>query len=176
MAGYLALLRGINLGSRRRVAMADLRALLADVGATDVRTHLQSGNALFTHAERDPEGLRTMVQHAIQRELGLKVEVVIRTQRELAGVVQRNPFRSTTDPNELHVTFLSAEPAAARWRSIDPAEYAPDEFRRGKRVVYLRLVGGVQGTKLGDQVWTKLGVVGTMRNWRTVTKLHELAG
>ena len=170
---WIALLRGINLGAKRRVAMADLRALLEGLGYEDVRTLLQSGNAVFTAGARaaDHEGA---ISGAIGDELGLDVAVLVRSASELASVVNANPFATEgADAKELHAVFLGSTPPKRKVDALDAEAYAPDEFALGKRVVYLRLPNGIQGARVPD--WQKvLGVEITQRNWNTVTKLRDL--
>ncbi|MGH9119213.1 MAG: DUF1697 domain-containing protein [Acidimicrobiales bacterium] len=173
MTTWVALLRGINLGRARRVAMADLRALLEGLGYGEVRTLLQSGNAVFTGT--GPAGkLETSIEREIEKELGLRVTVMVRSAAQLRKIVAANPFAGqTTDPKQLHVVFLSAPPSAASLDALDPDEYAPDEYAVGDRVIYLRLPNGVAGSRFP---WDRsLNVDTTMRNWNTTTKLAELA-
>ncbi len=169
MTRHIALLRGINVGRARRVAMADLRDLLADLGYTDVKTHLMSGNALVT----SPKSTRTVareIEQAVER-LGSGVKVVVRNRTELAKVVAANPFEHVaTDGSKLHVGFLSARPEAARVRELDPAGYAPDQFEVIGQQVYQWCPNGFQDTQLSTGFWEKrLGVTATMRNWNTRT-------
>lgn len=171
---WVALLRAVNLGPRNKIAMADLRALLAALGYDDVRTHLQSGNALFTATGTTAATLERDIAAALRADAALDVKVMVRSAAELAKVVANNPYAGG-DPKGLHVVFLAAQPDAAKAKAIDPARYAPDEFALGDRCVYVRLVSGVQGQRFPD--WEKsVGVAGTMRTWRTVTRLDELAG
>src|SRR4051812_29217107 len=98
MALHVVLLRGINLGSRNRVAMAELRDMLTDAGFGDVRTYLQSGNVVLA-SDASPEEIRTDVERLIADRFGLEIAVVVRTRDELAEIVERNPLRDVaTDP------------------------------------------------------------------------------
>ena len=172
----VALLRGINLARNKRIAMADLRAVVEGLGYGEVRTHLQSGNVVFKTAD-SPARAGRAIEGELDAKLGMEVRVLIRTDRELARVVERNPLGDLmTDPARLLVTFLSAEPDAKRVRGIDPSEFEPDAFRIADREVYVWCPNGYAGTKLNHAFWEKqLGVTGTARNWRTVTRLLELA-
>lgn len=171
----VALLRGINLGRNKRIAMADLRQLVAGLGFEDVRTHLQSGNVVFTTAD-SPARAAQAIEDELEAKLGMDVRVLIRTDSELAGVVEQNPLADViTDPTRLFVTFLSARPDAKRVRGIDQSKFEPDVFRLGAREVYVWCPNGYAGTKLNHAFWEKqLGLTGTARNWRTVTRLLEL--
>ncbi len=172
---WVALLRGINVGGKKRVAMSDLRALLESLGYRDVGTYLQSGNAVFTAARGKAKELERRIASAIDAELGLDVKVLVRTATELTTVIDENPFATRrADPKQLHVVFLSAAPASNKIASVDRDRLAPDQFEPGSRVLYLRLVNGIAGSRMPD--WERaLGLTATTRNWNTVTRLHTLA-
>jgi uncharacterized protein (DUF1697 family) len=177
MKTYVALLRGINLGARNKVSMVDLRALLADLGAEDVATYVQSGNVVFRSAN-NPGKLTDAIEKQIRRDLGLDVTVLVRTQRQLAKLAAANPFaHDVSDPTKLHVTFLADKPDQARVRKLDPTLFKPDELRVIGQEVYLHCPNGYGRSKLSNAYFEKqLDVRATTRNWRTVTKLAELAG
>ncbi len=174
---YVALLRGINVGGNKRIAMAQLRKLLVTLGLPDVRTHLQSGNALFT-SELAEDELAREIEQGIAREFDMDVRVLVRSRDELREVVEADPFRETaTDPSRYLVAFLSAAPAAEVVAGIDPTAYAPDRFVFGRREIYLWYPNGMLASELPKALSDKrLGVTSTTRNWRTVTKLLELIG
>ena len=177
MPTYVALLRGINLGATRRVAMSDLRSLLEGLGYADVRTHLQSGNAVFRAPARSAAAVETAVSRAIAAELGLDVAVVARTAAQLAAVVAADPFGAVAkDPARYLVTFLGAPPPADWLASLDPDSHAPDRLVADGRQLYLWLPGGVHSSRLAKAVAGKrLGSQATSRNWNVVTALTDLA-
>src|SRR5215210_6222258 len=174
---YVALLRGINLGSRNKVAMADLRELFAAVGAEDVTTYVQSGNVVCKSRDGAAE-LAAAVEKEIGRRLGLDVTVLVRTKAEVAKVLRGNPFlKAGEEPATLHVTFLAEMPPRARVGKLDPERGGGDRFRVVGRDVYLHCPNGYGRSKLTNAYFEKeLGVGATTRNWKTVTKLAELAG
>ena len=173
-ATYVALLRGINLGARNKIAMADLRELFAGLGAEDVATYVQSGNVVFKAAVPARE-LAGAIETKIKRDLGLDVVVLLRTPAQLAALVERNPF-GESPAKELHVTFLADRPPAARVAQLAPERSQPDEFRVVGREVYLRCPNGYGRSKLTNAYFEKqLALAATTRNWNTVTKLAELA-
>jgi uncharacterized protein (DUF1697 family) len=176
MAQQIALLRGINLGSQRRVAMADLRDLLTRLGYGDVRTHLQSGNALFA-SRASPERVRRELEQGIAKDLGIEAQVVVRTRDELADVVRRDPLGDVaTDPKRYQVSFLSAEPDPRAVREIAAVDVAPEEFVISGREVFAWHPNGIQRSPLARLLSERrLGVTATARNWSTVTKLLALA-
>jgi uncharacterized protein (DUF1697 family) len=177
MTRYVALVRGINVGGRKKLAMSDLREVLGGLGYGDVETYLQSGNALFSTRKTGPDALRRKIEGALVERLGLDVKVLVRTTAELAEVVEGNPFpEGTSEPRKLHVAFLSAAPDGETVAALDPAPYEPDELRLGERAVYLWYPNGYGRTKLtNDVLERKLGVTATTRNWNTVVALLERA-
>jgi uncharacterized protein (DUF1697 family) len=174
---WVALLRGINLGARNKVSMAALKELFADLGAEDVETYVQSGNVLFRSSGARDDLVRA-VEDEIEKRLGLRVTVLLRTDAELAKLVADNPFaEDERDPVKLHVTFLAERPDRARAAALDEEQFAPDRFRVAGDVVYLHTPDGYGRSKLSNAYFEKqLGVRATSRNWRTVTTLAERAG
>jgi uncharacterized protein (DUF1697 family) len=174
---YVALLRGINLGARNKVSMADLRALVVALGGEDVATYVQSGNVIFKSPVRSPATLTRAIEERIDRDLGLRVPVLLRKPAQLAEVLTGNPFATgKAEPASLHVTFLAETPRRTRVRELEARDFDPDELRVVGREVYLHCPTGYGRTKLGNAYLEKqLDVAATTRNWKTVTKLAELA-
>lgn len=172
---WVALLRGINVGRNKRLAMADLQSLLESLGYCDVRTLLQSGNAIFTTSSGKGPALQRQIASQIRTDVGLDVKVLVHTAAEFAAVVDNNPFASRgVDSKQLHVAFLDGPPARNSVAWPDPTEVAPDEFVLGERAIYLRLPDGVIASRLPD--WERLlGTDVTMRNWNTVNRVREAA-
>jgi uncharacterized protein (DUF1697 family) len=172
---YAALLRGINLGSHKRIAMADLRALVEGLGCSDVRTYVQSGNAVFRSDLGAADAARA-IERTIQKELDLEVTVVIRTARQLRDLVSNNPFaRSKSTPKTLYVTFLAGKPDRARVRKLVDESFEPERFEIAGEDVYLDFPDGYGRVKLSNATLERrLGVTATTRNWRTVTALADL--
>jgi len=169
---YVALLRGINLGGKRRVAMADLRAWLAELGYADARTLLQSGNAVFRTAKRVATVERELEAKLAERT-GFGVDCVVRTAAELRTVVEADPLGSVADNgSRYHVTFLRAAPPAP---DFAPDTFAPELFHVGPREIYFWTPGGSINSKVLAAFPVKKGEVATMRNWNTVTKLLAMA-
>ena len=174
--GFVALLRGVNVGGRS-VSMRELRELVGRLGHEDVRTYIQSGNVLFRSRHDDAGALADELRAAIEAELGHRVTVVLRTPAELARVLAANPYaaRATTTP--VYVTFLDAVPDAARREDLDAAAGSPDEFTICGREAYVWCPRGYGRTVLSNDFFERrLKVAATTRNWRTLTKLVELAG
>ena len=172
--GWVALLRGINVARRNRVPMAELRRVFEEAGCGSVRTYIQSGNVLFTKRASDRAGLSRRLEAAVADAFGVSSSVVLRTFEELGEVMRAHPFG--VDTSKTHVVFLVREPDAAASRRLRDLDVAPDEVDVVGGEVYLRYPNGIQGARLGGALLERtLDVPGTMRNWRTVTKLAELA-
>ncbi len=176
LRAYVALLRAVNLGSRNKVSMPDLRSVFVAVGGEDVETYVQSGNVVFRSRAAEPGKLTNAIEKRLRSELDLDVSVLLRTQAELASVVAANPFAARQrDPTKLHVTFLRDAVDKARGREVEATQLEPDEFRILGREVYLHCPEGYGRSKLSNAYFEKeLGVAATTRNWRTVTKLAVL--
>ena len=174
---YVALLRGINLGARNKLAMGDLRALVESLGGTDVETYVQSGNVAFG-STASAGRLETALAEKLRTVHTLEVPVLVRSSAELDELAKRNPFlRTGADATSLHVTFLAGKPKRALVEALDPVTSAPDELRVVGREVYLLCPNGYGRSKLSNAFFEKrLGEVATTRNWRTVLALAELAG
>ncbi len=172
---YVALLRGVNVGGKQ-LSMQSLRALLESLGYQHVTTYIQSGNAVFTGGDSGPPK-PGRVEERIAAELQMNIRVIIRSQVELADVVDRNPFPATgEDSRTLHVTFLADEPSAEAVHGLAGESYAPDQFAIVGREVYLRCPEGYGRSKLGNAFWERrLGVAATTRNWNTVNTLLRMA-
>jgi uncharacterized protein (DUF1697 family) len=177
VAVFVALLRGINVGKHRRVAMADVRAALAEAGYSDVKTHLQSGNVVLETRERRSEIVEQSIEKTLRTELNLAIDVIVRTARELAKITKSNPFLGRdTDPATLHVGFLKSRPTAAAARALAGADFGRDEFVLRAAELYLRYPDGYGRSKMTAAFFERtLRTPITVRNWRVVTKLAELA-
>jgi uncharacterized protein (DUF1697 family) len=175
---YAALLRGINVGGNKKVAMAQLRELLADLGYTDVVTYLQSGNAVFASPVADPQALGRAIADGITERFGMSVSVVIRTGAELAAALSSSPLPGEPEnPSRFFVAFLAAEPTASSIKAIAAESFHPDQLWVSGREAYLWCPDGAADTKLTNAFLEKrLGVTATSRNWNTVTKLVSLTG
>ena len=172
---YVALLRGVNVGGRNRLPMADLRAIFAEAGCAAVQTYIQSGNVVFEAAADLTERLPEIVTTAIQRQFGFESAVVIRSGEELRQVVASNPFDTSGDPRFLHVAFLAEAPGDEAVSRLDPERSPQDAFAVRGRHVYLHYPNGVAGSRLTNEYRAaQLRTASTMRNWRTVLTLLEM--
>jgi uncharacterized protein (DUF1697 family) len=170
MARLVALLRGINLGAKRRIAMADLRALLEEIGYTDVRTVLASGNAVITGPNS-----REKLEQALAERFGMDVDVILRTMTELHAIVDADPFGDqVTNPTRYFVVFLDAAPDAGKLQALLEDDFSPDKLAANGRELYAWCPEGMQNSRLMKRLG-KPGLAGTatVRNWATVNKLLE---
>ena len=174
MAPFIALLRGINVGGHKKVPMAELRALCEELGFADVKTYIQSGNVVLT-SKLTAEKLRAALEEAIAKEFGFNPAVMIRTAKELAAAVDKNPYAGADDKT-VHVGFLHAAPNAATKKCLGALDCAPEELTVVGRDIYLHLPNGMGRAALPVKMERCLRPTPiTVRNWRTVTKLVELS-
>jgi uncharacterized protein (DUF1697 family) len=172
----ILLLRGINLGPNKRIAMPELRTALTDAGFNDVRTYVQSGNVVLrTSVIANKLGAQS--EKLIAERFGFDVDVIVRTADELAEVVERNPLADVADnPKRYQVSFLDGEPDPEAVAKIAAAASPTERLVSIGRELYAWHPDGVGRSKM----WTKLagrglGVRATARNWTTVTTLLEMA-
>ncbi len=182
MPSHLALLRGINVGGRNRVAMEDLRKLVGDLGYADVSTYIQSGNVLFSAAGADTGAIARELGAALDERLGVKATVVVLTRAELSDVVEGNPFSTDLDPKRVHALIhqellaADTEEAIARARELAADRASRDKAVPAGRTIYLHTPEGFGRSDLAARLTRPSGpaAAGTARNWATVTKLMEL--
>lgn len=176
MRTWVALLRAVNLGGRRKVAMPVLREALAEAGFADVRTYVNSGNVVARSALTDPGEVAAEIRGVVAQRFDLDVPVVVRTGEQLDALLAWNPFpeAAADRPQLVGVVHLTAGPDPARLRDLLAADIAPDRVAaRGLEVVVAyadRTTGGPAEAAL-----RRLGTEGTARNWRTLRALADLA-
>jgi len=174
---HVALLRGINVGGHKRVPMAELREAMTGLGWEDVRTHLNSGNAVFAAEGRSTGELAAQLEAALADRFGFRVDCLVRTAGELRAAVDACPYPAAgLDPAKLLVLFLDRAPDRDRLAAVDADAFAPDEFRAGEREIHCWFPNGMGRSRLPDALTTACsGRTVTGRNWRTVTRLLEMA-
>ncbi|MEW2142447.1 DUF1697 domain-containing protein [Micromonospora vinacea] len=176
MTRYVALLRGVNVGTTR-LAMADLRRIVTDLGHEDVTTYLQSGNVAFGSSVRDAEKLAAGIARALTDELALTVPVLVRSGRELAAIAGGNPYADREDdPTRLLVAFLATAPQKSTVGALTVPGGENVSFTVTGREVFLHYVDGGYGRSKFTNAYLekKLGVVATSRNWKSVRALAEM--
>jgi uncharacterized protein (DUF1697 family) len=186
MPTHVALLRGINVGGKNKVAMADLRAVVGELGHAGVSTYINSGNVLFTASSGDSiAAMAAQMAAAIAAKLGVTTPVVIVPRDELAEILAANPFLAEPDPKRVHAVFLSTTAGPQLLSRIDAvvaaaaAKGARDAVRPVGRALYLHTPDGFGNSDVSEALMRMLGgpkadVVGTARNWSTANKLLGL--
>ncbi len=175
---HVALLRGINVGGRNQLPMAELVAMFEAAGCSDVRTYIQSGNVIYRAKPSVAEAVPAAIQQLVHNQFGYRVPVVTRTAGELRTAVEDNPYaRLDLDPKTLHVSFLADMPSADRVAELDLNRSPPDEMVARGREIYLHLPNGVARSKFTNAYFdSALQTVSTLRNWRTTLKLLAMVG
>ena len=172
----VALIRGINVGRAKRVAMSDLRVIVTELGYSSVCTLLNSGNVVFVAPDTDTLTSATCIEEVLLTRLGVSARVIVLTAEELATVVADNPLVGVADdPTRLLVTVLANQADRARLEPLAEQDWAPEVLATGERVAYLWCPEGVLASRLAKAVGKVLGDAVTTRNWATVMKLHALA-
>lgn len=172
----VALLRGINVGNSKRVAMAALRDLLSGLGYTNVSTLLNSGNAVFDCSPTAARTAASDIAEGVRRELGVDCRVVVRTAAELRVALDQAPMLDRmTDESRYFVGFLDAAPSASGRRAVAETDVEPDRVELVGREVYLWCPGGLLASPLGKMNWDRtLGCAVTMRNFKTTSRIAAL--
>jgi len=181
MPTYVALLRGINVGGRNKVAMADLRQLAESLGHADVATYIQSGNLVFTSPKADTGALAGTLEQEITQRLGVTSAVVVLSRSELAQAIADNPFPDEPDPRRVHAVFRQddrspeAIQAVAALQQKSRAAGSADEAVIVGRTLFLHTPEGFGRSDLAAQLFrSSTQAAGTARNWATVTKLMAM--
>jgi uncharacterized protein (DUF1697 family) len=181
MPRYVALLRGINVGGRNRVAMADLRLLTETLGHTEVATYIQSGNVLFTSPDTDCGAIADVLEQAIARSPTVRPAVVVLSRADLARVIADNPFPDETNPRCLHAIFRRRDLAPEAVAAVEEAQRrarakgSRDEAVPVGRALFLHTPDGLGRSELAAQLArSAVQADGTARNWSTVTRLMAM--
>ncbi|WP_433943055.1 DUF1697 domain-containing protein [Paenibacillus sp. SN-8-1] len=172
---YIALLRGINVGGKNKIKMADLKEALENRGFKRVKTYIQSGNVLF-ESEKDERTLAAEIEEEINTSFGIALKVMLRTAQELEDLIVNSPFahRELSDGESLHVSLLGEPLTEEQIHKIDQSEKGNDEFAVIGRDVYFHFRQSILDSKLGGAL-DKLKIPSTSRNWNTMNKLNALA-
>ncbi|MEX0786370.1 MAG: DUF1697 domain-containing protein [Dehalococcoidia bacterium] len=179
MTTHIALLRGINVGGTKKVAMAELRDFFGALRFDDVQTLLQTGNVVFRADDRAGADLETMLELEARSRLGLDTAFFVRTAPEWESIVERNPFPDAAgrDPGHLVVLALKDAPKPAAFDALRDAIRCPEVIQGDGKQLYVVYSEGIGRSKLTNKLMEgKLGTRVTGRNWNTVLKLAALAG
>ncbi len=172
---YIALLRGINVGRAKRVAMADLREVIAELGFSDVRTLLNSGNAVFSGPRGKQKAAAAAIEEAIVLKLGVAARVTVISDVELAAIMAENPLLGVaTDLSRLFAFVVTAPDGLAALDTLAGSDWGSEALALGSRAVYLWCPEGVLDSKAAIALGKQLGDGMTSRNWNTMCKLHAM--
>lgn len=176
MPTFVALLRGINVGTAKRVPMAELRALLSGLGYTDVATLLNSGNAVFRARGGSPARHARDIAGAIAARFRMDVHVIVKSARELTTILAENPIPAGADQHSRFlVAFVQDARALSRVAALTPMVAPAERFAVGSQAAYLLCTDGILESKAASALLGKAGREATTRNWATVMKLQTLA-
>jgi uncharacterized protein (DUF1697 family) len=175
MATWIALFRGINVGGNNILPMAKLKSDLESLKLKNVRTYIQSGNAVFDSRAKTASSLTKNIARRIEEQHGFRPHLLIFNRKDLLTAIESNPFpKAVSDPKTLHFFFL-AEPASdPDMEALDHAKTSTEKYKLTDRVFYLHAPDGIARSKLAAHVEKHLGVVTTARNYRTVDKVLSM--
>lgn len=177
MPRYVALFRGINVGKAKRIAMADLRALLEKLGYSDVRTLLNSGNAVFTADTTPVEHIAQRIRAEVAKKLGVDALVIVKSARDVSGMIAGNALSGVaTDHSRLLVAMSSDVKSIAALKKFASRNWGTERVHVGKHAAYLWCARGILESKVAEALLTELKDRGTTRNWATLNKIHALMG
>ena len=175
MNTYVALVRGINVGGKS-LPMKEFVSILDDLGAGDVKTHIQSGNAVFQSKSDDAPHLASKIGSEIKKRRGFEPRVLVLRLEDVEEAIAANPFpEAESDHATLHLGFLTSVPDDPDFERLESLKKDSERFRLIDRVFYLHVPEGVGRSKLAANAERLLGVAMTDRNWRTVRKITEMA-
>ena len=173
---HIALIRGINVGRAKRVAMADLRALAAELGYEAPRTLLNSGNLVYVSRRDTTATAAARLEEGLRSRIGVAARVIVLAASELAEVIAENPLAAIAgDPSRLLVAVWPDAADRARLLDATRQDWGAERLALGARAAYLWCPPGITASRLSEAVGKALGERVTMRNWATMTKLHALS-
>ncbi|MBD1918383.1 MULTISPECIES: DUF1697 domain-containing protein [Cyanophyceae] len=176
MTTYIALIRGINVGGKSHLPMKALVAMLEEVGCRQVKTYIQSGNAVFESEEKDVLKLSSQISCAIGQQYNFAPCVLILEIQEIQRAIAENPFpQASADPKAVHLGFLATPPEHPKLEKLEALRKDSEDFRLLDKVFYLYAPEGIGRSKLAAHTEKLLGVAMTSRNWQTVSAIWDIA-
>ena len=172
---WIALLRGINVGGKNKLAMKDLVATFEAMGFEDVKTYIQSGNVVFCCDETDPSIIADKIKSALLKSHNIDAPILTMRFKDLQKAAASNPFEGA-EPASLHLFFMASAPLEPDFKSMDDIRLDSENYALVGRIFYFHTPDGFGRSKLAARIEKLLGVETTARNWRSVTKIIELAG
>ena len=171
---YVALFRGINVGKAKRVAMADLRALLGNMGFTDVATLLNSGNAVFTADAEPANGLAARIRAEVAKKLKVDALVILKSRKDIAAILKGNELEKVADASRLLVAMANDPKVIIALKKWTRQTWGDDRVHVNVHAAYLWCANGILESKLAESLLKDLSGAGTTRNWATLNKIHAL--
>lgn len=176
MTTYVALLRGINVGGRHSLPMKELVATLESLGCANVKTYIQSGNAVFQHRPAEAAKLASKLTAAINKTRGFAPQIIALEAKQFAKIARANPYpEADAEPKSLHIWFLTAKASKVGVEALTALQSKTEQFQLTSSAFYLHTPDGIGRSKLAASVERHLGVAATARNWRTVCALLEMS-
>jgi uncharacterized protein (DUF1697 family) len=175
MITYVALFRGINVGGKNILPMKDLVGILEGIGCENVKTYIQSGNAVFRAGKIETKKLEETISSKILETRRFSPKVLLLEHKELTDAIENNPYKNM-EGKTLHFFFLESIPVNPDMNELVNVKSKSEKFKLGKKIFYLYAPDGIGRSKLAAKVERALGVPVTARNWNTVSKLAEMAG
>jgi uncharacterized protein (DUF1697 family) len=176
MTTCILFFRAINVGGHNKLPMNELVAMFENLGVHGAVTYKQSGNVAVRCTRQQAANLGRRIGAAVQESRGFEPWVLTIRIQELEHAIAANPFRDETkDPKSLHLWFLAKEPAKPDLEALERLKAASERFKLDRKVFYLHAPDGTGQSRLAERVEDCLGVEATARNWRTATRVLELA-
>ena len=176
MKTYIALFRAVNVGGKNALPMKELVAILEQLGSRNVKTYIQSGNAVFESKEKDASRLSKKIRVEIKQRRGFEPHVLVLELQDIEKAMKKNPFpEAENDPKALHVGFLTSAPENPNLKTLESLKSGSERFRLIDKSFYLHAPEGVGRSKLAAKAEKLLGVPMTDRNWRTVSTIWKMA-
>ncbi len=178
MKTYIALLRGINVGGKNKIKMANLRLLLEENGFKNVQTYIQSGNIVFNTSEENKRELENIIAEIIKKNYDFEVPVVVKTGEEIQSILTNNPYKNQEDlnSNKIYFVLLKKQPSEENKEILNAISFTNESLEINPNCVYLRCALGAGKAKCTNNlIEKKLKVAATTRNYKTMLKLQEMA-
>jgi len=176
MPTWIGFFRGLSVGGKNALPMRELTTVLQELRCTDIRTYIQSGNVVFQNSDPEAGPLARRIALLITREHGIETSAIVLSGAELKKTIASNPFsKAESDPKSLHVFFMESKPKRPDTAKMDALKADTESYAIKGTALYLHAPKGIGTSKLAKNIERLLGVPVTARNWRTVTKVYEMA-
>ncbi|MFA6368406.1 MAG: DUF1697 domain-containing protein [Bacteroidales bacterium] len=178
MKTYISILRGINVSGHKLIKMEALRTSYENMGFSNVKTYVQSGNVIFSYDDIEINKLEEQIFQQIKKDFGFDVPVIVMSIEKIEEIIKNNPFLKDKSKEEsfMHVTFLASKSETYNFNTIEEKKQGNEDIVFSDYAVYLYCPNGYGNTKLNNNfIETKLKVRATTRNWKTTNELFQIA-